>query len=620
MTRSYGDEPPAERGSVGRDGPAQTLRWTADLRAAIRGTRQLLAEHGRNELQRVLDDCLRSQQEPPQVVFVGEAKRGKSSLVNALLERPNLSPTGADITTTRSLRFVPSEAEGEQAVLRFADDSVRAVDAAELEIWATATAPLGAEEPRLEDIDVHVSGGCFAPAVLVDTPGVGGLDSGHSELALLAARRAGILVFVTDAGQPLTRSECAFLARAAETVDSVVLAVTKVDKYAAGRDQVIAEDAALLRRYAPRFGDAPIVATSSEWARRAQKSSDELAPLLRNRSGVPELTAVILDRLARMDDLRARNSLRAASFVLNRLLDDLRAHLAAARQEPGIADRARAERDQLRDLRDQETRWSLNLERDLRRLRARSTEFLTSEVERLRKQWRGRIERERAGFRKTVAEELTTALQADLAVLLDAVARQLKEGMDEVITAMLSRECVSLLAEPTEIGSSHRAMAPAPAGPSNLFDPTIIGTGSVGASLGAQLAGGLLWGVPLIAGAAFIGLTTLHKQVQLARRRQLEWAYEEIGRARLHAGAYVDQIINEARPEIVVTFRGQLTARAQELQAVVREADAALKSGESARRQRTSVLQAHITSAEARLAEVDALLVAADPVPEGRDQ
>src|ERR1700752_4397563 len=44
----------------------------------------------------------------PTLVVIGEVKRGKSSLVNALLAHPGVSPVDVEIATSAFLRFVPA--------------------------------------------------------------------------------------------------------------------------------------------------------------------------------------------------------------------------------------------------------------------------------------------------------------------------------------------------------------------------------------------------------------------------------------------------------------------------------------------------------------------------------
>jgi hypothetical protein len=123
---------------------------------------------------------------------------------------------------------------------------------------------------------------------------------------------------------------------------------------------------------------------------------------------------------------------------------------------------------------------------------------------------------------------------------------------------------------------------------------------------------GMVWPIllPVLAGAGFIALTTLYKQVQLARKRQLEWALEELARARAQATTHVDNVINELKPEVAASFRGLLTGRIRELQAVVNEADAALRKDEKDRANRITVLEAQLGAVHARLTDVDRMLTA----------
>src|SRR5699024_12267077 len=62
---------------------------------------------------------------------------------------------------------------------------------------------------------------------VVDTPGVGGLDSSHGELAMEAAADATALPFVVGASTPLTAGELQFLRQVSERGGTVGIAATK---------------------------------------------------------------------------------------------------------------------------------------------------------------------------------------------------------------------------------------------------------------------------------------------------------------------------------------------------------------------------------------------------------
>src|SRR5687767_2982675 len=103
--------------------PVSAVRLTAAQADAIRGARLLLRQHDRADLGEVIAARMRLP-ETPLAVVVGEAKRGKSSLVNALLGRRDLAPVGTDVTTAAFVQF-RCGAEADRAVAVLADGTQR---------------------------------------------------------------------------------------------------------------------------------------------------------------------------------------------------------------------------------------------------------------------------------------------------------------------------------------------------------------------------------------------------------------------------------------------------------------------------------------------------------------
>ncbi|HEY0808316.1 MAG TPA: dynamin family protein, partial [Pseudonocardiaceae bacterium] len=191
----------------------------------------------------------------PSVVVVGETKRGKSSLVNALLALPGLSPVDAGVATATYLVFGHAERWRAMACYPGQLPPVE-FDLAELPHWVSTgyELPTGQLPPRYVDVVGPVP--ILQRLSIVDTPGVGGLASMHGELAKQAAAGATALLFTVDAGSPLTAGELAFLREVGERVETVVFALTKTDAFRGWR-QVLADNRALLATHAPRFADAP---------------------------------------------------------------------------------------------------------------------------------------------------------------------------------------------------------------------------------------------------------------------------------------------------------------------------------------------------------------------------
>jgi ribosome biogenesis GTPase A len=119
------------------------------------------------------------------LVVLGEFKRGKSTLINALLQR-DLLPVGVvPLTSVVTVIGAPrgSDAPGEHLVVRFADGRERERPLEELERYVTeARNPgnrLGVERAHIE-LDHEL---LRAGLELVDTPGIGSIHGHNTDVA-----------------------------------------------------------------------------------------------------------------------------------------------------------------------------------------------------------------------------------------------------------------------------------------------------------------------------------------------------------------------------------------------------------------------------------------------------
>jgi hypothetical protein len=185
------------------------------------------------------------------LVVTGEAKRGKSEIVNALLDEPGLCPTGLNVTTAAVtvVRYGPAvkitvvldpEGGGEGAPER------RAVTSrAELRKYLDEQENDAVRE-RVRAVQVEIphpllKGGL----VIVDTPGVGNFNARHTEVTQAFLPSADVILFVGDTLSPYSDRELEFLRAAVETTRSVVFAVNKTDKRAGPElDRFLAEQRA----------------------------------------------------------------------------------------------------------------------------------------------------------------------------------------------------------------------------------------------------------------------------------------------------------------------------------------------------------------------------------------
>ena len=248
---------------------------------------------GRPDLVDRLRRARRSLDDPGiHVVVAGEFKKGKSSLVNALLGAA-ACPVDDDVATAKPM------------YVRYGETAAATV--------MVEGDPIGRQPIPVDDVRGHVvedHGAPFAPRdraavigvevrlprtllraglVLVDTPGVGGLGSAHATSSLAAISMADAVVFVTDASQELTASERAFLRHARRLCDTVVCVLAKIDFYPAWR-RILELD----RQHLTTDG-VPVLPASSSMRLRAIRAGDAA---LNQDSGFREVVGFVNERVA----------------------------------------------------------------------------------------------------------------------------------------------------------------------------------------------------------------------------------------------------------------------------------------------------------------------------------
>ena len=187
---------------------------------------------------------------PVALVVVGEKKSGKSTLINGLLQRPGLALVDADVATNVQLAFVYDPEERVQVYLSGRDEPVE-IGADELRAYASEDGNEHNVKGVLR-IEVGVDHPLLAAGlVLIDTPGVGGLDPNHRRVTLGALRAADALLFCIRADLVVGANEVAFLEEATERTTNVIFAITKTDLFDTSWEQVAAENQERLAASAP---------------------------------------------------------------------------------------------------------------------------------------------------------------------------------------------------------------------------------------------------------------------------------------------------------------------------------------------------------------------------------
>ncbi len=299
--------------------PAPTVALTAmrrDIVALLDRTRQLAIELGRDDLAaRVERASARNADRDLTVLVVGEFKQGKSTLVNALLNA-QVCGVADDVST-----IVPTlirHGDDARATIVYqgdgdAPDRTETVAIDQVATFATEQGNPG-NRSGIRSVEVWLPRKLLQTGlVLVDTPGVGGLDSAHGAATNSALGMAEVVVFVSDASSPLSASELDFLRTARSRCPEVVLVQTKTDIYPSWRTVVEAN-----RQYLAGAGiDLPILAVSSVLRQRATADS---SAEMNEESGYPPLLTFLRDASSGETAKRAmRTTIGDAAFVLEQL-------------------------------------------------------------------------------------------------------------------------------------------------------------------------------------------------------------------------------------------------------------------------------------------------------------
>lgn len=275
---------------------------------------------------------------------------------------------------------------------------------------------------------------------LVDTPGVGGLDSGHGALTVQSLNNADALLFVIEAGAQIRAAELAFLRKASVRVDTVVLVLTKTDAHRGWRT-ILDDNIAILREQAPRFASCPLVPVSAVLCLRGADYPED-ADELRQESGIAELERVLADRVvARATVLRRANLLRAGLGALTILERSLQQRSTALQSGAAGRSALEAEQTRLRDLNRDRAEWPQRLDTEFRRLTLERQDTVRRRTVELRRQYEERLR----DISKKDHDSLPGELIADLTAL--------GSSMNEMTAARLG-ELVASLLEGMEQGSA----------------------------------------------------------------------------------------------------------------------------------------------------------------------
>ena len=287
------------------------------------------------------------------VLVVGEAKKGKSSLVNALVGAP-VCAVADDVATVVPTVVRHGAAPRATLVLGDGDGTENRVDVA-LDTLAARPPGAGAGGPEPARVEVELPRRVLEGGLeIVDTAGVGGVGGVRSLAAIELLPTAAAVLVVTDATQEFTAPEMAFLRSAAALCPNVVCVVTKTDASPEWR-RVVELDRAHLARAGV---EAPVFAVASPLALLALRRKDRE---LHEESGLgPLFDHLRREVLERAEALAQRSLAHDLTTATEQLGLAVRSELAGLEDPSGreaLVKELEAARAAVEELRRRSSRW-----------------------------------------------------------------------------------------------------------------------------------------------------------------------------------------------------------------------------------------------------------------------
>ena len=572
---------------------------------------RLARSHGRDDLaMRLAQIGERIARTDTVVCVVGEFKKGKSALINALLGSP-VCPVDDDLATIAVT--VVRYADEPGAVVRRREGGELVVEAIPAEDAGLWVAERGGDDRRrgVEIVEVGLPNPFLERGIaLVDTPGVGGLNAAHAAATLAFLPSADALIFVTDASAELSGPELAFLASARTAGPPILVAITKVDIYPEWR-RIIAIDEGHLAA----IGMAKRGFGLSSTLRDAGRAFAD--PTLETESGFGPFTAALVeDAVGRARAAALTTAIADVVPALDQLREPVAAELLAL-ERPESADRMAADladvRGRLTALADADASWSVRLEDEFAALRTRTEFAFQARMRQLVRESQDEVERIDPA---RSWPEVSQRVQAGTAAAVQGAFLEATDGaaaIQALIAGLLADEALGL--DPERVAMTFDV--------STLWQdgPTFAGRAKAGLAASLGLVGGATVGIEMLGmlgallGAAVVGPAVLGvaavfggKEVLNERRRQLADRRQQ---ARSFLGGFFEEVRFEADgrlasllDEVQRQMRARFTDRIRELRRTYAESAAAL---ERASEQADAERRARLPLVRGKLDEIDAL-------------
>ncbi|MFE5407222.1 dynamin family protein [Microbacterium sp. NPDC056569] len=592
------------------------------------------AQVGRRDLVRRLIQTRDRLRDPHvRVIVVGEFKQGKSKLVNALVNAP-ACPVDDDIATT--VPTVVGYAPEPSASVLVQPETDGAGEPRREVVPITSLADYVSAKGNPDNMRRILSAEVLLPREilrgglrLVDSPGVGGLDSRSALLTLSALSSAHAVILVSDASQEYTEPEMQFLRHAMRVSPNVAAVLAKTDLYPDWR-----EIEKIDRGHLSKIGDIPIFSVSSDLRLAAAELQDAE---LNDESGFPGLVAHLRRQiLERAEEIHERSAMHDLASVVDQLAITLRSELTVLvdpEETPRLIVQLEEAKERADEFRSRSARWQVTLTDGVADLIADMEHDLRDRLRKVQREAEASID---AGDPGPIWDKMTewldqrvSAAVSETFVWTDERARWLSEQVAELFLEGEESLPAIDVADAAGVLDPVEALSELDEGRMSAAEKIFIGVrGSYGGVLMVGLATGLI-GLPLINPLSLIA------GVIVGRRAFREDMGARLTRRQTEAKnivrRHIDEVIFQAGKQLKDRLRlVQRTARdhfgslADELARSFSEAMSAAKQAAGVdsgkREQRIKVLRNQLRALETLKGQISppAIEQAAEPAVIGR--
>ncbi|MFC2596967.1 dynamin family protein [Corynebacterium durum] len=547
------------------------------------------------------------------VVVMGEVKRGKSSLVNALIAQPDLLPVDVLTCTSAPIRVAVSHDGPVVPQVNLVRGTEREmILATELARWVTVdgvgslqgntNAGMDEAQDPPSSAEITVRYPEMDGITVVDTPGVGGLDKRAVTAALQEARHAGVLLMVCDASTPITAPEMDILRQAHDSVGGVIVAVTKTDKNTRRWRAIVEDNKRLISSH---MGiDVPVVGVSSLRALDAARCIDPARRAeLERRSGIAQLRSQLRAQLRQPAAMGQRAALQSITTTLTGIAKTVRDDIRLLAESSTAVEQLEAEKTTLERLREESSEFEQRFQRDLAVARTRVTEGLDKALEEVRHEWTQQINADSLRVLRSKPQVFTSQIETELAVVMEDTVGTMVEEISELASALFP-DRQELIAE--IMGATVASLTPAEVSghevekkTKDIIDPSVLMMGMIGSGALAAI-------IPVapLAGAVWVGVNLGYRAMRNGKQHLITWLRETTASVRTATTRMLDTLITTARTDVMLRYRADLRTKIKELHGRIDQAREAARESEGERQERSARLTRNVQIIEATIAEL----------------